>query len=111
MTRDSEAARNETVDAIESKPTPGRLLSTIAFAYDFALNLLVIGIYVCSLTLLPSIHRKSNGLAKIRAASSSIENIFSDVHDVTPEASRSQTLRLVSQNSLTEINVVISCNI
>ena len=36
MTRDSEAARNETVDAIESKPTPRRLLATIPVAYDFA---------------------------------------------------------------------------
>lgn len=111
MTRDSEAARYETVDAIESKSTPGRLLTTIQSACDFALNLLVVGIYVCSLTLLPSIHRESNGLAKIRASSSSIENIFSDVHDVTPEASRSQTLRLLSQNSLTEVKVVVSCNI
>ena len=36
MTRDSEAARNETVNAIECKSTPGRLLSTIAFAYECA---------------------------------------------------------------------------
>lgn len=36
MTRDSEAARNETVDAIECKTTPGRLLSTTAFAYGSA---------------------------------------------------------------------------
>ena len=111
MTRDSEAARNETVDAIQCKSTPERLLSTIVFAYEFAWNLLVIGIYIGSLTLLPSIHRESDGLANIRASGSSIEDIFSDVYDVTPEASRFQTLRLLSQNGLTEVKVVVSCNI
>ena len=111
MTRDSEAARNETVDAIECEPTPGQLLFMVAFAYGFAQYLRLIGIYICSLTLLPSIHREINGLAKICASSSSIEDIFSDVYDVTPESSLSQTLRLLIQDSLTKVKVVSSCNI
>ena len=110
MTRDSEAARDETVDAIESKTTPGRLLTMIAFAYGSAQYVLAIRIYVCCLTLLPSIHREGDGLAKIRTSSSSVENIFSNVHDVTPEASRSE-LRLLSHNSLTEVKVVVCCNV
>ena len=111
MTRDSEAARNETVDAIKCEPTPGQSLFKIAFAYRFAQHLLVIGIYIRSLTLLPSTHRESNGLANICASSSSIEDVLSDVYDVTPKSSISQTLRLLNQNSLTEVKVVSSCNI
>ena len=111
MTRDSEAARNETVDAIECETTPGQLLVMIAFAYCFARYLRVIGIYACSLTLLPSIHRESNAFAKICASSSSIEDIFSDVDDVTPESPFRQTLRLLSQDSLTKVKVVSPRNI
>ena len=111
MTRDSEAACDEAIDAIEGESTPGRLLLTTVFTDGFAWYSRVVGIYICSLTLLPSIYRESNGLAKICASSSSIEDIFSDVYDVTPEASLSQTLRLSSQNSLTEVKIVSSCNI
>lgn len=95
MTRDSEAPRDEAVDAIECEPTPGQLLLAIAFAYGFAQYLRLIGIYICSLTLLPSIHRESNSLAKICASSSSIEDIFSNVYNITPESSLCQTLRLL----------------
>ena len=82
----------------------------IAFAYGSAQYVLAIRVYICCLTLLPSIHRESNGLANIRTSSSSVENIFSNVHDVTPEASCSE-LRLSSQNSLTEVKVIICCNV
>ena len=95
MTRDSEAPRNETVDAIECETTPGQLLFIIVFAYCFAQYLRVIGIYLCSLTLLPSIHRECNAFAKICASSSSIEDIFSDIYDIAPESSLYQTLRLL----------------
>ena len=83
----------------------------IAFAHCFGQYLRVVGIYVSSLTLLSSIHREVNGFAEICASSSSIEDIFSDIDDVTPESSFHQTLGLLSQDSLTKVKVVVSRNI
>lgn len=112
MTRDSEATRNVTVNAIEFESTTRLLLFTGAFVYGFALYSPFVRIYIRSQTLLPSIDGKENGIgAAIYASSSSIEDIFSDVYDITPEASWPQTLRLLSQNSLTEVKVVSPCNI
>ena len=111
MTRDSKAACNETVDAIECETTPGQLLFIIAFAYCFAQYPRVIGINLCSQTLLSSIYRETNGFAKICASSSSIEDIFSDIDDVTPESSLYQTLRLLSHDSLTKVKIVSPRNI
>ena len=110
MARDSKAARNETIDAIERKSTPEPVLTMIAFANGFAQYILAVRIYICCLTLLPSVYREINGLAKIRTSSSSVENIFSNVHNVTPEASCSE-LRLLSHNSLTEVKVIVCCNV